>query len=149
MPEIHTLTLREAHRAGGDGKTARTYSDFYVSGIRLLDLLCWHDADFIAPLGWGPVEVQQLTIAELLCCQKPSQSNGRCQLYICPECADFGCGAVTVRVEREGDFIVWRDFAFENGYEGPQLYDLKPLHFDATVYEHTLSAFKPYEIRSV
>jgi len=143
MKEIHTLILREAHRAGGNGKTARIYSDFYVSGTRLLDLLGWPDADFITPLGWGAVEVQRSAIANFLSCQKPSHSNGRCPLYICPECADFGCGAVTARVEREGDFIVWRDFAFENGYEEPRLYDLTPLRFDATGYEHTLSAFKP------
>jgi hypothetical protein len=147
MPEIHTLTLRETRREGGGGKTARTYLDFYVPGRRLLDLLDWPDADFIAPLGWGPVEAQISAIGELLRRQKPSLSSGRCQLYICPECADIACGAVTARVEREADFVVWRDFAFENGYEDPRLYDLTPLHFDATAYEQTLSSFRPDETR--
>jgi hypothetical protein len=147
MPEIHTLTLRETHREGGGGKTARTYFDFYVSGRRLLDLLDWPDADFITPLGWGLLAEQQQAVAELLRRQKPSLPSGRCQLYICPECADIACGAATARVEREGELIVWRDFAFENGYEDPRFYDLAPLHFDATTYWQTLSSFRPDEIR--
>src|SRR3974390_1576666 len=115
MPEIHILTLRETHRPGGGGKTARTYFDFYVSGTRLLDLLNWPEADFITPLGWGVIAEQQQAVAELLLHQKPSLPSGRCHVSLCPECADISCGPVTARVEREGEFVVWRDFAFENG----------------------------------
>ena len=86
-------------------------------------------------------------MAELLQRRKPSLSTGRYQLYICPECGDIGCGAVTARVEREGEFIVWRDFGFENDYEEPQLSEstnVAPLYFEATAYWQTLSSFKPH-----
>jgi len=115
----------------------------------LLDLLGWADADFISPLGWGPIEAQQLAIAELLRQQKPSLSSGRCQLYICPECADIGCGAVTARVEREGNLIIWNEFAFENGYKVPRLSEFnKLLHFDATAYWQVLSSFGTNKMRA-
>ena len=57
------------------------------------------------------------------------------------------CGAVTARIEREGDLIVWRDFGFENDYEEPRLsefVDVAPIYFDARSYWQTLSSFSPY-----
>jgi hypothetical protein len=38
-------------------------------------------------------------------------------LFICSECGDIGCGAVTAFLVREGESIVWKDFGFENNYE--------------------------------
>jgi hypothetical protein len=38
-------------------------------------------------------------------------------LYVCPECGDLGCGALTAKVGRDGDYIVWSDFAFETGLD--------------------------------
>jgi hypothetical protein len=35
----------------------------------------------------------------------------------CAECGELACGAVTARVEQTPETIVWRDFAFENGYD--------------------------------
>ena len=106
MAEIHTLTLQETHRAGGGGKTARHYFDFYVSGKRLLNLLGWPDADYITSLGWGPIKNQQQAVAKLLRREKPSLPSGRYELFVCPECADIGCGAVTAHIEREGEIII-------------------------------------------
>jgi len=151
MPDVSTLTLREAQRAGGGGKTARTFLDFYVSDRRLLDLLGWPDADYITPLGWGRAESQADAVAELLRKRKPSLTTGRHQLYICPECGDIGCGAVTASVEREREFIVWRDFGFENDYEEPRLSEftsIAPLYFEATAYWQALSSFRPHETRT-
>jgi hypothetical protein len=146
MPDVSTLTLREAHRAGGGGRTARTYLDFYVSDRRLLDLLGCPNADYITPLGWGRVESQADAVAELLRKREPSLATGRRQLYVCPECGDIGCGAVTARLEREGDLIIWRDFGFENDYEDPRLTEfasIAPLYFDARSYWQTLNSFTP------
>lgn len=148
MPDVAILTLRQANRAGNTGKTARTYLDFFVSDRRLLDLLGWPEADYITPLGWGLVESKTNAVAELLRKRKPSLATGRYQLYICPECGDIGCGALTARVEREGDFIVWRDFGFENNYEEPRLSEftgITPLYFAAAAYWQVLSSFRPHE----
>ena len=117
-------------------------------------MLGWPDADYITPLGWGRIEAQAGTVEELLRRREPVLKTGRCQLYICPECGDIGCGAVTVRIERERESIVWRDFGFENDYDEdmPRLSEfasIAPLYFDATAYWQTLSSFRPDEIRAV
>jgi hypothetical protein len=43
--------------------------------------------------------------------------SGRRLIYVCPECADVGCGAYGCHITKEGDFYVWGGFAYENGYE--------------------------------
>ncbi|MFF6832629.1 MULTISPECIES: hypothetical protein [unclassified Streptomyces] len=41
--------------------------------------------------------------------------GGRYVIHSCPDCEDPGCGAVTAVVERDGDDVVWRDFAWWTG----------------------------------
>jgi hypothetical protein len=41
-------------------------------------------------------------------------------LFICPECGDLACGAITFRLSRAGDAARWSDFAYENGYDETQ-----------------------------
>ena len=66
---------------------------------------------------------------------------GRFPLYVCSECADLGCGALTVAVERQsdGDAVTWSDFRFEDGNtplsEHPSLAGLGPFTFSAERYE--------------
>lgn len=150
MPEIATLTLREARRAGGAGKAERTYFDFYVSGKRLFDLLGRRfSSEAITPLGWGEVESQERAVAELLLLREPSLPTGRCMLYVCPECGDISCGANTVRVQREGEFIVWRDFGYEHDWEEDQhlseFASVGPFYFEVGSYSQVLSSFHPHE----
>lgn len=66
---------------------------------------------------------------------------GRFPLYVCSECADLGCGALTVAVERQSDDdpVTWSDFRFEDGHtplsEHPSLAGLGPFTFPAGRYE--------------
>ena len=43
---------------------------------------------------------------------------GRVPIFVCPECADYGCGVVTAAVRMDGDFIIWDEFATEDNYSG-------------------------------
>ena len=43
--------------------------------------------------------------------------SGRVSLYICPECGDLGCGAVSVALEPDGEDIIWKEFGHENDYD--------------------------------
>ena len=38
-------------------------------------------------------------------------------IFVCPECGDLGCGAITCEVIREADTVVWQRFGFENDYD--------------------------------
>jgi hypothetical protein len=148
---IDILTLREAKRIGGAGKAARTYLDFYIAGTRLLDLLGGGlNADAITPLGWGTVESQERSIAELLLRETPVLRTWRCMLYVCAECGDISCGAVTVRVEREAGCFVWREFGYEHDWDEDlhlsKFATVGPFHFKEDSYLQVLGSVRPREI---
>lgn len=66
---------------------------------------------------------------------------GRFPLYVCSECADLMCGALTVALERQSGegTLTWSDFRFEDGHtplsEHPSLAGLGPFTFSAEQYE--------------
>jgi hypothetical protein len=68
--------------------------------------------------------------------------NHRRSLFICSECGDIGCGAVTALVIRNGSSIVWKNFGYENNYEENVLFDdyrqFGPFTFDFAHYERAL-----------
>jgi hypothetical protein len=103
------LELRWRVGSGGGGRTERRYLDFVVDGISLYDRLAVGDQ--VTALGcWSP-DLEREHIQQLL------SASGRVPLYVCAECGDLGCGAITALVERGPDGFVWRDFASENNYD--------------------------------
>jgi hypothetical protein len=132
------LTLRESQRTGGGGRTPRTFLDFVVDGRSLYDLLVSRGFDSIPCLGWGPLDSQKAAVERLLRRKEPDFPNERTSLFVCAECGDLDCGAVSVMVERAGDEIVWRDFAFENTYDSElqrdRLEDVGPFRFNGREY---------------
>lgn len=66
---------------------------------------------------------------------------GRLPLYVCPMCADLGCGALTVEVVQEPDVVTWRDFRLEDGITREDRIDLGafgPITFRASQYAEAL-----------
>jgi hypothetical protein len=102
----HILELRWRVRPGGGGRTERRYLDFVVDGVSLHDQL--RIGDQVTALGCWPTAFEREHIRQLL------SASGRVPLYVCAECGDLACGAMTVFVERTPDGFVWRDFAFQN-----------------------------------
>jgi hypothetical protein len=97
--------------------------------------------DNISCLGWSVREVQDRTVSRLLVESEPA-ADDRVSLYVCPECGDLGCGALTAKIERDGDYIVWRDFAFETGLDidppglnRSEFADVGPYRFAMSEYE--------------
>jgi hypothetical protein len=130
------LELRWRIRSGGGGRTERRYLDFVVDGTSLYDRL--GVGDHVTPLGCWPVETERERIQQLL------SASGRVALYVCAECGDLGCGAVTALVERTTDGFVWRDFAFENNYDASMTdadsyRAIGPFVFDKTKYWQVLN----------
>ena len=60
--------------------------------------------------------------------------------YVCAECADLGCGAITVVIERGDGTVSWRDWGYQNNYEDGfvAISGLPDVTFDATQYDSTL-----------
>lgn len=132
---ISTLDVVWTTRSGGLGRTRRRYLDFVIDLVPLSSRL---NVDFISPFGWLDTPDEAATIDRLLGKTPPDMPNGRNTLYICPECAGLGCGALTLVIERGSDHIIWKDFGFENDYDDVvhtrDFQDIGPFTFDAREY---------------
>jgi hypothetical protein len=112
------------------------YLDYYVDGVRLSDTL--KVGDFIPPFGWLKPETEQKFASMLLRKTESDLRPGRIPLFVCPECVDYGCGAVTCEIARNDQQIIWTKFGFENNYD-ETLHRSKEceFRFDATQYWQT------------
>lgn len=134
---MNSLQLIRAVRAGGSNKVEQHYLDFSISGVSLKELLGQNDADLISPFGWGDNQEHNRHILRIFRLQeKPELSTGRIALYVCPECGDMGCGAITVSIQDRGDRIVGKDFGYEtdNGELSETYPEIDPIEFDRQSY---------------
>ncbi|MER5884814.1 oxidoreductase [Streptomyces sp. NPDC001941] len=117
--EYATFALAPAVRpggifAGGGLQVHRDFLDFVVDGRPLL--LTLSDLDAVSPLAADvPPAIFTQHVRKLLLKEPAPLEGGRYVLYGCPECGDLGCGAVTAVIERDGEDVVWRDFAWQTG----------------------------------
>lgn len=127
-------------RAGGGGRTERSFLDFAIDGQ---DVSRQIKADLVTPLGWGVSAEQVKAIDRLLRRSQPDLPSGRTSLYVCPECGDLGCGAVGAFVERDKGAIVWRDLAFEGpGAEPSPMSEVGPFVLDGGTYVAVLEQLR-------
>jgi hypothetical protein len=73
----------------------------------------------ISPLGWcsSSPNHRSKVVHQFLAQTKSELVSGRVPVLVCEDCGDIACGAITVRILRESDRIVWTDWFYENGYE--------------------------------
>lgn len=66
---------------------------------------------------------------------------GRIALYVCGDCGDLGCGAVTATLHVDAYKISWTGFAWDNGYEPTDPIKGGPtaIHFTAESYAGVLA----------
>lgn len=71
-----------------------------------------------------------------------SLSGDREPLYVCPECGDIGCGAVTARITADKGLVQWADFGWETSWEDSVsregYEDIGPFAFEFRLYRATL-----------
>jgi len=147
MRQVETFSLRESDRRidpeGGD-KTARHFLDFVVDGQSLYQMLT--EYDLITGLSADdkvPLRVAEATIDRLLGSVAGDAPRGRVSVYVCPECGDLGCGALTVELRRTPDRVMWLAWGYQNNYEDTlHAVDLglDELSFDRDQYEAVLRA---------
>jgi hypothetical protein len=131
---IRTGTTEHAQAS----KSERTYIDFLISEQPLAELLNTASLDLIGTLGWAADKVyENNTIDQFLGIEKPELSSGRTPFYVCPECGDIGCGAITAEIEITENEVTWKNFGYENNEDEPNLTDYKeigPFHFNKAAY---------------
>ena len=137
MKEVSALRLVWKRRTGGGGRTQRDFLDFVIDGQSLSAVV----GDQISCLGWFVPEENAKAARRLLLEEPADLPENRRTLYVCPECGDIACGAVSLVVERVENKIIWRDFGYENyegvvrgeGFEG-----VGPFVFDRSEYEKVI-----------
>lgn len=139
---LNNLILTRASRKVGANQTPRNYFDFIVSGKSLKICLNIEKDDFITLFGWGNNTEYDKHILNVFRLKEKSQlSTGRIILYVCPECGDIDCGAITASVKDYGDRIIWSEFGYETDYGGlTEIYEnIEPIEFDRQSYFQAFS----------
>lgn len=140
---MDTLTSGCGHRPSeifqsGSSKTARQAIDFIVSGQSLGELVNQSFPDQIGVLGWmGDNAFESQQINEFLGLISPALPTGRTLFYVCPECGDIGCGAITAEIEFTVQGVIWKEFGYETDYSEPELKGytyIGPFVFDRNEY---------------
>ena len=103
-----------------------------ASSIVMVSILC---------VEFSPDETAK-AIKRLLLKEKADLPNGRRSVFVCSECGDLGCGAITAVVDERGGTITWKDFGYENNYEDKIDLDkygaIGPFTFNAKTYGQAL-----------
>jgi hypothetical protein len=127
--------------------------DFVVDGerlgLRLGPMIGRNNVavDFVPVLVFDwPIGFPEEDSGRLIGHAAPPLPDGRVPLYICAECGDLGCGAVTAVIDRTDDKVVWRDFGYQNDYEVFDEADVfervGPFAFDRADYDTVLEQFR-------
>ncbi|MFZ6027283.1 MAG: hypothetical protein ACOYYS_06180 [Chloroflexota bacterium] len=115
IDKFSTFELVWRTRVGGGGKTHRNYLEFMIDGQCMSDYI--NTGDYIGCLGWLPIEFERLLLGGLLLECPSVLGSTRYPIYICPECGDMGCGAITVEIEKISEGYIWKSFGYENDYD--------------------------------
>ncbi|MCP4439712.1 MAG: hypothetical protein GY810_12280 [Aureispira sp.] len=141
MPNLmNAIDLKWAKREAKDAKIVR-YLDFIVDGQSLKQLYGEDAMSMVSPIGYGPPSYQETVYKELSLQQPSIVNSGNVMIYVCPSCGDIACGSITAKITKEGDHIIWSNFAYENNYESPvyEAYQhIQPLVFETKSYLNLL-----------
>jgi hypothetical protein len=141
----HDLLCREGSCQNGITVAERISSDFIIDGQSLLAILTREGnvghTDFMGCFVFASPKFNHENKELLLLKQKANLESGRVALYVCPECGDIGCGALTAFVSQNPCGYIWHDFAYENGYEAPEkINNAGPFIFESQSYEKAIIA---------
>jgi hypothetical protein len=138
---MSTIDVRWAERPAGAESPARRYRDLVIDGVPVSSLV---RIDVISPFGWGSSDDEErAAAARLLGRVAPNLPHARTSLYVCPECGDLGCTAVSVRVEFQQATVTWKEFGYQNNYDGEvqlePLSHIGPYTFPREAYERVVA----------
>lgn len=144
---MSTIELKWTDRVIGPAQTPRRFLDFVVDGKSLYPKF----GDLITLLGWVNTDSARNAVNRFLLIEPADFPNNRRSIYVCAECGDLGCGAISAVIEENENQIIWWDFGYENNYEeGVYLdnyQDVGPFVFDTKEYEETI--YSALDIKNV
>lgn len=120
MSDLQTVEATRDVSAAPASKTARHYLDFEVDGERLGPRIQQVGYDLISCLWSDSGQATEPSIAaaeRLLGLQSADAPADRVSVYVCGECGDLGCGALTVQLDLADDHVQWTDWGYQNNYD--------------------------------
>ncbi|MBK3664067.1 hypothetical protein JJE66_22940 [Bradyrhizobium diazoefficiens] len=134
------IRLVPLHRIGSANpqKLERHSFDFIVNGVSLFEATQALEYDMCGSLS-NPQFEREIArgvngrTAAMLTSDVPAGGH-RVALFVCPECGDFACGAITTRLSRTERGVQWSDFAYENGSDAASKFGLGPFEFEWAAY---------------
>ncbi len=137
-------TQRGVEPTTANQKRLTRFLDFVVGGEPLYPVMQRGGFDVTTPLWFdAPIEVVSEDVERLLGNRPGDAPHGRVSIYVCAECGDLGCGAVTVRLVCDSESVQWRDWGYQNNYEediySDGLADLPDISFNRREYEAVLA----------
>jgi hypothetical protein len=131
------------HRPGGSGCHGRISVDFRVNDRSLYEATGASRRDMCGRFSSDLKPKHNKQSEKAFRTGTPADTDdGRLMLFVCPECGDLGCGAVTFRLTIRDDRVVWSEFAYENGYEAGDfetLAHLGPFEFEREQYRTAIA----------
>ena len=117
-------------------------TDFFIDGKSLLQAILEKSdghSDYLGCFARNWDSLNNHSKRQLLKLETPETESGRSLIYVCPECADIGCGAFGCKITKKDGIYIWSDFAYENGYEDPKLIQgIGPFDFKEKEYENVI-----------
>ncbi|MBE7684079.1 oxidoreductase [Paenibacillus sp. P13VS] len=116
-----------------DGNKNTTFADLIIDGKSLYQMLKRHD--LVPALGWGTEENQRQMIQYFLLKEPHEYLFYRYPILVCPLCGDEECGYISVKVDRDDDVVIWKDFMLEHKN---QPLNVGPFYFMWENYERAI-----------
>jgi hypothetical protein len=142
---LSKLQLALIHRIGGTFTSGswqdRWTYDFLIDGKSLAGLFGSSKRDLVGRLDRDLLEWNAQSVRILTGDAPADFRDDRIMLYVCPECADLGCGAVTAALKTDEKTVTWSDFKHENNYDSSMTItfdEIGPFVFDAREYRRVL-----------
>src|SRR5262249_42115128 len=143
------LELAALHRIASTNpeKRERHSFDFVVNGVSLFEVTEAFKYDMCGSLSNPQFEFEVARringgTAATLTTDVPIGGH-RVALFVCPECGDLACGAITVLVSRTNVGVQWSDFRYDNGYDFTSKLDLiGPFEFEWAAYRTEIGRSK-------
>lgn len=92
-----TQAEKKAPRGTSRNMSGSTF-DFIISGQSLKVKLNSDHLDLISPFGWGAGQA------------KSKIPGSRVMLYVCAECGDISCDAITADTEITTEKVIWKNY---------------------------------------
>jgi hypothetical protein len=125
MDTIATAKLfRQGGSSGGSTWHERHSIDFVINGQSLFSATRAKNLDMCGRFSSETLQWNEKSAQSFLLEGEADEgvAPGRFMIFVCSECGDLGCGAITCEIIRDGECFVWRSFAYENGYD-PEMTD--------------------------